>query len=132
MPLRTTQKISAAFRLACVYWMLRAFHVPASIHNALLVQLAQSLSTVLPITPGGAGTEQGLLLYLFSGTTGRTALLSFSVGMHIAIVVVNVALGVSAVAVMTRSLRLGRVRRAASGDPELAEVRDGVPGPPPL
>jgi len=128
----TWQALSWGFRLACVYWMLRAFHVPASIHNALLVQLAQSLSTVLPITPGGAGTEQGLLLYLFSGTTGRTALLSLSVGMHITIVVVNVALGVAAVAVMTRSLRLGNVRRAASGDPELAEVRDGVPGPPPL
>jgi uncharacterized membrane protein YbhN (UPF0104 family) len=128
----TWQALGWGFRLGCVYWMLRAFNVPASVHNALLVQLAQSLSTVLPITPGGAGTEQGLLLYLFSGTTGRTALLSFSVGMHITIVVVNVALGVTAVAVMTRSLRLGRVRRDASGDPELAEVRDGVPGPPPL
>ena len=60
----TWQALSWAFRLAGVYWMLRAFDVPASVHNALLVQLAQSMSTVLPITPGGAGTEQGLLLYL--------------------------------------------------------------------
>jgi len=128
----TWQALSWVFRLAGVYWMLRAFHVPASVHNALLVQLAQSLSTVLPITPGGAGTEQGLLLYLFSGAAGRTALLSFSVGMHITIVVINLALGLIAVALMTRSLGLRRVRREASGDPELAEVRDGVPRPPPL
>jgi uncharacterized membrane protein YbhN (UPF0104 family) len=112
--------------------MLRAFHLPVSIHNALLVQLAQSLSTVLPITPGGAGTEQGLLLYLFRGAAGRTALLSFSVGMHIAIVVINVVLGLTALALLTRSLRFGRARREASGDPERAEVGDGVSGPPAL
>jgi uncharacterized membrane protein YbhN (UPF0104 family) len=128
----TWQALSWVFRLAGVYWMLRAFHVPASVHNALLVQLAQSMSTVLPITPGGAGTEQGLLLYLFRGTAGRTALLSFSVGMHIAIVVVNVVLGLLAIAVMTRSLRLSRLRREASGDPERTEVGDGIPRPPPL
>jgi uncharacterized membrane protein YbhN (UPF0104 family) len=90
------------------------------------VQIAQSLSTVLPITPGGAGTEQGLLLYLFRGKAGRTDLLSFSVGMHITIVLVNVALGLLAVGLLTRSLRLRRLEKEALGDPERAEVRDGV------
>ena len=122
----TWQALSWGCRLGAVYWMLRAFHLPASVHNALLVQIAQSLSTVLPITPGGAGTEQGLLLYLFRGKAGRTEVLSFSVGMHITIVVVNVALGVLAVALMTRSLRLRRLEREALGDPERAEVSDGV------
>jgi uncharacterized membrane protein YbhN (UPF0104 family) len=106
--------------------------VPATVHNALLVQLAQSMSTVLPITPGGAGTEQGLLLYLFRGTVPRTTLLSFSVGMHITIVVINVALGLAAIALMTKSLRLRNLRRAMSGDPERTEVGDGITGPPPL
>jgi uncharacterized protein (TIRG00374 family) len=124
------QALSWAFRLGTVFWMLRAFHIPASVHNALLVQIAQSLSTVLPITPGGAGTEQGLLLYLFRGKATRTELLSFSVGMHITIVLVNVALGVLAVGLMTRSLRLRRLQREALGDPERAEVRDGVAGTP--
>jgi uncharacterized membrane protein YbhN (UPF0104 family) len=110
--------------------MLRAFHVPASVHNALLVQIAQSLSTLLPITPGGAGTEQGLLLYLFGEKVGRTSLLSFSVGMHIAIVVVNLAVGVFAVSLLTKSMRLRRLQREALGDPERAEVRDGVAGTP--
>ncbi len=118
-------------RLASVYWMLRAFHVPATVHNALLVQIAQSLSTLLPLTPGGAGTEQGLLLYLFRGKVGRTALLSFSVGAHIAFVVVNIALGAVAVALMTRSLRFGRLRAEALGDPKGAEIRDGIAGTPP-
>jgi uncharacterized membrane protein YbhN (UPF0104 family) len=110
----TWQALSWLFRLAAVYWMLRAFHIAASVHNALLVQIAQSLSTVLPITPGGAGTEQGLLLYLFRGKASRTEVLSFSVGMHITIVVVNVTLGVLAVALLTRSLRLRRLQREAA------------------
>ena len=110
------QALSWCFRLATVYFMLRAFHLPATVHNALLVQIAQSLSTLLPITPGGAGTEQGLLLYLFRGKAARSALLSFSVGMHIAIVVVNVALGALAIALMTRSLRFRRLREDAATD----------------
>jgi uncharacterized protein (TIRG00374 family) len=112
----TWQALSWGFRLATIYFMLRAFHLPATVHNALLVQIAQSLSTLLPITPGGAGTEQGLLLYLFRGKAARSALLSFSVGMHIAIVVVNVVLGAVAIALMTRSLRFRRLREAAASD----------------
>jgi uncharacterized protein (TIRG00374 family) len=110
------QALSWGFRLATIYFMLRAFHLPATVHNALLVQIAQSLSTLLPITPGGAGTEQGLLLYLFRGKAARSALLSFSVGMHIAIVVVNVVLGLLAVALLTRSLSFGRLRKDAAAD----------------
>ena len=125
------QALSWVFRFASVYWMLRAFHIPATVHAALLVQIAQSLSTLLPIAPGGAGTEQGLLLYFFRHRTGRTALLSFSVGMHIAVVDVNVALGALAVAALTRSLRFRRLEREALRDPERAEVRDGVAGAPP-
>jgi uncharacterized membrane protein YbhN (UPF0104 family) len=110
------QALSWVFRLAAVYWMLRAFHVPASLHNALLVQIAQSLSTLIPVTPGGAGTEQGLLLYLFRGKAARSAVLSFSVGSHIAIVAVNLTLGILAAAILTRSFRLRRLRQAAESD----------------
>jgi uncharacterized membrane protein YbhN (UPF0104 family) len=119
----TWQALSWGFRLATIYFMLRAFHLPATVHNALLVQIAQSLSTLLPITPGGAGTEQGLLLYLFRGKAARSSLLSFSVGMHIAIVVVNVALGVLAIALMTRSLRFRRLREDAAADAAEATPR---------
>ena len=112
----TWQALSWVFRLATIFFMLRAFHLPATLHNALLVQIAQSLSTLLPITPGGAGTEQGLLLYLFRGKAARSAVLSFSVGMHIAIVVLNVALGALAIALLTRSLRFRRLREDAASD----------------
>jgi uncharacterized membrane protein YbhN (UPF0104 family) len=126
----TWQALSWAFRLATIYFMLRAFHIPATIHNALIAQIAQSLSTLLPIAPGGAGTEQGLLLYLLRDEASRSALLSFSVGMHIAIVVLNVALGVLAVALITRSLRFRRLRAEAASDEAKSRPADAAPSTP--
>jgi uncharacterized membrane protein YbhN (UPF0104 family) len=119
------QALSWAFRLATVYFMLRAFHIPATVHNALIVQIAQSLSTLLPIAPGGAGTEQGLLLYLLRGKASRSALLSFSVGFHIAVVVLNVVLGAVSVMLITRSLRFRKLREQAKAD----EAAAAAPSP---
>ena len=45
-------------RLATIYFFLRAFHVTANLDNALKVQVTQSLSTIVPLTPAGIGTEQ--------------------------------------------------------------------------
>src|SRR5207248_1775297 len=63
----TWQAASWVFRYATVYAFLRAFHVPATAHNALLVLVVQSLATLFPFTPGGVGTQQGLLVYVFRG-----------------------------------------------------------------
>jgi uncharacterized membrane protein YbhN (UPF0104 family) len=92
-------------RLATIYWLLRAFGLPANVHNALLVQVAQSLSTLLPLTPGGIGTEQGLLAYVFSGRARAARVLSFSVGMKLALMTVNLVIGFTAIALMLRTLR---------------------------
>jgi uncharacterized membrane protein YbhN (UPF0104 family) len=107
----TWQAASWVCRIAALYWFLRAFGVEATIHNALLVQVVQSLSTLLPVTPGGIGTEQGLLVYVLRGVSPATPVVSFSVGMHLAIVVVNVVLGFAAIALMLRTLRWKRIVR---------------------
>lgn len=99
-------------RLATIFFMLRAFQVPATVHNALLVQVSQSLATILPISPGGIGTEQGFLVYLFRGRLASSALLSFSVGMRVALSTVNVVLGFAAILIMLRTLRFRRVVEA--------------------
>jgi uncharacterized membrane protein YbhN (UPF0104 family) len=112
------QAISWILRLASVYWFLKAFHVHATVHNALLVQVVDSLSTLIPFTPGGAGTKQGLSVVVLSGEASRTALLSFSVGMNIAIVVVNALIGFAAIAVMARTLDWRRLARTAEADAE--------------
>jgi uncharacterized membrane protein YbhN (UPF0104 family) len=99
------QVVDWSLRLATIFWLLRAFSLPATLHNALLVQVTQSLATIFPFSPSGIGTEQALLLYVFRGTAARTILLSFSVGMRLTLTVVNVLLGFGAILVTFRTLR---------------------------
>jgi uncharacterized membrane protein YbhN (UPF0104 family) len=86
---------------------LSAFRIHASLHNALLVQVSQSLATIFPFSPAGIGTEQALLLYIFekANAASRSELLSFSVGMRVTLIVVNAALGFTAILLMMRTLR---------------------------
>jgi glycosyltransferase 2 family protein len=113
------QALSWVCRLASIYFFLEAFHVHATLRNAFLVQVVLSLSTVIPFTPGGAGTQQGLLVYVFRGQRGL--ILSFSVGMNIATVLVNVVLGFTAIALMLRTFRFRRVLARAKEDEQAVE-----------
>lgn len=105
----TWQAASWVCRLASVYFFLRAFGFDPGLRDAFLVQVVQSLATALPFTPGGIGTEQGLLVYVFRDVSPATPVVSFSVGMHIALVVTNVLIGFAAIALMLRTLRWRRV-----------------------
>ena len=89
-----------SLRLASVYFFLRAFGLPGGAENVALVQTTMSLATALPFTPGGVGTEQALLLYVFEGEAPTSALLSFSIGVKIVLTVVNVVVGFVAILVM--------------------------------
>ena len=102
------QLLSWVFRIAAAFFFLRAFHVPATIHNALVVTAVQSISTLLPFTPGGVGTVQGLLLYVFR-KLDRATVLGFAVGMHVATVICNATAGFIAIFLMLRTLRWRRV-----------------------
>jgi uncharacterized membrane protein YbhN (UPF0104 family) len=111
------QSISWILRAGTVYYFLRAFNVHASIHNALLAMVVDSLATLFPATPGGAGTKQGLIVFLFKGqAVSASALLAFSVGMNIASVVFNLVLGGIALYAMARTLSWRRVRAAQAED----------------
>jgi uncharacterized membrane protein YbhN (UPF0104 family) len=104
-----------SLRLATVFCFLHAFNVPATFHNALLVQVSQSLATVFPFSPAGIGTEQALLVYVLRGAASRTALLSFSVGMRLTLIVFNAVLGFTAILLMLGTVRFRRlVDRAAA------------------
>ena len=113
------QAASLAVRIASFYYFLRAFGVSANLHNALLTQVVQSLSSVFPITPGGAGTEQGLLVYVFRGREAATPLLSYSVGMKIAVTALMVVLGFAALGLMVRTFSPRRaIERAGTDESE--------------
>lgn len=91
------QAVDWSCRLVAIFFFLSAFGLPATLHNALLVQVSAGLASLLPISPGGIGTEQAFLLYLLSGQVASSALLAFSVGMRVTLIVVNVALGFAAI-----------------------------------
>ena len=107
------QLLDWALRLVTVFFFLRAFGIPATLHNALLVQVSQSLATILPVSPAGIGTEQALLVYVFRNVTTKSMALSFSVGMRVTLIVVNAVVGFGAILLMTGTLH---VRRAAEAD----------------
>ena len=121
------QVVDWSMRLATVFFFLRAFGIPATIDNALLVQVSQSLATIFPVSPAGIGTEQALLVYIFRNVTSKSLALSFSVGMRVTLIVVNAVLGFTAILLMTGTLRVRRVAEAdrTAGEPAGANAPDG-------
>jgi uncharacterized membrane protein YbhN (UPF0104 family) len=112
------QALGWCCRIGAGYLFLGAFSVPATLENALIVQVAGSLGGLFPGTPGGLGPKQALLVVMLAGSAGRTDILAFSAGMEVTLVVTTAVLGVACMAVMLRSLRFraaiaqARARRA--------------------
>ena len=104
-----------ALRLATIWFMLDAFGIDQSLRNVLLVQASQSLATLVPVSPGGVGTEQAFLVYTLRGQAPRSALLAFSVGMRLTLTAVNVVLGFTAILLTLRTLRFRSLPRPADG-----------------
>ena len=104
-------------RIATIWFMLEAFGIDRSPRSVLLVQASQSLATLIPVSPGGVGTEQALLVYTLRGQAARSALLAFSVGMKLTLTVVNVVLGFTAILITLRTLRIGRLRDPIREEP---------------
>ena len=67
--------------------------------------MTNSISTLLPFTPAGIGTEQALLVYVFRGSEPTGALLGFSVGMKLVVIALNLVVGFGAIALMLRTVR---------------------------
>ena len=99
-------------RLTTIWFMLAAFGINQSLRNVLLVQASQSLATLVPVSPGGVGTEQAFLVYTLRGQAPRSALLAFSVGMRLTLTTVNVVLGFTAILLTFRTVRF---RKATAG-----------------
>ena len=117
------QALSWVLRIGTVYAFLRAFHLPATAYTTALVLSVQSLATLLPFTPGGVGTQQGLIVYVFrKQPVTKSLLVSFSIGMQIALTVFNVVLGLIALAAMARTLRWKGLVAPPREDLEQAEL----------
>jgi glycosyltransferase 2 family protein len=101
-----------ACRVGVAFSLLLAFGLHATIPLALVVVVAGGLSNATPATPGGAGTQQLLLVYLLQGAASASAALSFSIGMQVGLTAVNAVLGVAAAMVLARTLHPVRAIRA--------------------
>lgn len=110
-------------RVGGAYFFLEAFNVESSLRNALLVQVASSLSTLVPATPGGLGPRQALLIVLLAGAASPGTVLAFGVGMELALTAWNVLIGFGCLLVMVRGGKgirklLRRAREATSSGHE--------------
>lgn len=126
------QLLDWALRLTTIYFFLRAFGIPATLYNVALVQVSQSLATILPFSPGGIGTEQGLLVYAFRDVTTRSVALSFSVGMRVTLIIVNAVVGFTAILLMTGTFRIrakAAEDRAAAQEAQSGRSSDGRSAP---
>jgi uncharacterized membrane protein YbhN (UPF0104 family) len=116
------QAVAWCCRIGVVYCLLAAFGVEATVPRAALVMVLCGASTLVPLTPGGAGTQQVMLAFALSQVATASVVVSFSVGMQAGITAVNALLGMAAgmVAFGTlhplRAVRSGlRLARAPAG-----------------
>jgi uncharacterized protein (TIRG00374 family) len=105
------QAVAWTCRIGVVMCLLAAFGLPASPAIAALVMVLAGMSTFVPLTPGGAGTQQVLLAYALSEAASSTAVVSFSIGMQAGVTAVNALLGLGAAMIACRSLRAVSVIR---------------------
>ena len=102
--------------LAAAFFFLDAFGVRASLENALLAMVAAAIAGGIPLTPGGLGAKQALLLVLLAGEGTTTAVVAFSIGMEVTIIVGQLVAGLLAFGILTRGFRvrsaLAEARRA--------------------
>lgn len=108
------------------YWFfLDAFNIGGSFQNVLLVMSVQSIATMLPFTPGGAGAQQALLVATLQGAS-RGAILSYSVGQQLAITAWTALVGFTALALVFRTTDWRSLIRSAEEDVEGDRAAQGA------
>ncbi len=83
----------------------------------------QSVSTLLPFTPGGAGAQQALLVATLTGAAGatRTEVLAYSVGQQVAVAAFAMLLGFIALVFVFRTSNWRDLIRRAEADTQKSE-----------
>jgi uncharacterized protein (TIRG00374 family) len=107
------QAVAWLCRIGVVVCLLAAFGLQASPLVAAMVMILCGVSTLVPLTPGGAGTQQVMLAYALSQTATAAAVVSFSVGMQAGITAVNALLGLGAAMLAFRTIRPHAALRSA-------------------
>lgn len=124
------QGVGWVMRFFSFWFFLEAFHIGGSFANVMLVMSVQAVATLLPLTPGGAGAQQALLVATLTGP-GPIAVLTYSVGQQIAVAVWAAILGFIALAFVFRTTDWRGLIRSAGREAEehaQREARRAQPG----
>ncbi len=96
------QGLGWVLRFFSFWFFLDAFHIGGSFQNVMLVMSVQAVANILPLTPGGAGAQQALLVATLVGP-GPIAVLTYSVGQQIAVAAWTAILGTLALIFVFRT-----------------------------
>ncbi|HVS28468.1 MAG TPA: lysylphosphatidylglycerol synthase domain-containing protein [Solirubrobacteraceae bacterium] len=119
------QFVGWLFRGAAIWALLEAFHIGGSVRNVLLVLGVFAVSSVVPLTPSGAGVQQALLVKIFAGAAAPAAVAAYSVGQEIALAAFSFALGLAALFFIFRVRSFREVIRAGRDERAAAEAGAG-------
>jgi uncharacterized membrane protein YbhN (UPF0104 family) len=118
----SVQAVGWVCRVLAAFFYLRAFHVDATLENALLVLVVGSVATSLPLTPGGLGPKQGLLVAVLGTAGTRSEVLALSVGMELSILLFNLALAAVCLSIMLRGMSIREAIHHARNSRAAAEA----------
>jgi uncharacterized membrane protein YbhN (UPF0104 family) len=110
------------FRFAAFWFLLDAFGVGGSVRNVMLVYGVVAVSSLVPLTPGGAGVQQALLVKVFTGAAAGATVAAYSVGQQIAIAGFSAGLALIALATIFRFTSFKDVIRRSREDQAAAEA----------
>jgi glycosyltransferase 2 family protein len=110
-------------RFFSFWFFLEAFHIGGSFSNVMLVMSVQAVATLLPLTPGGAGAQQALLVASLRGP-GPIAVLTYSVGQQIAVAAWAAVLGFLALLFIFRTTDWRNLIRRAGAEAEAHERQE--------
>ncbi len=120
------QGVGWLLRFTAFWFFLEAFGIGGSVGNVMLVMSVQAIANIVPLTPGGAGAQQALLVATLHGPS-RTAVLSFSVGTQIAMAAWSVVLGFAAILLVFRTTDWRGLIRQAEEERDEADEAQAVP-----
>lgn len=91
-------------RIATVFCMAHAFHLPATVAIAAAAVAAHGVASLVPV-PGGLGAQQAVHIAIFSGLSSVSQVLSFSVASQVVTSTINVVIGTAILMVMIGTVR---------------------------
>jgi uncharacterized membrane protein YbhN (UPF0104 family) len=118
-------------RFVAFWFLLEAFRVGGSLENVLLVFGVNQVAGAVPLTPGGAGVQQALMVKVFASSAPTAVVAAYSVGQQIAIAASTALIGLGAVVFIFRFRSFGEVLHAgrASREAERARMMPHEEGP---